>query len=1366
MLKRNVLFDALILFGFLVLLLIFFYPVIFGGKVLLPLDDLYAFQPWRAYASQFDITVPHNHLIGDMIIQNYSWKSFTRQILRQGTIPLWNPYLFAGVPFLAAGQYGVLYPLGLIFYLIPIAHAYGWFTLLHLFLAALFMYIYMRVIGVARLGAVIASISFSFSGFLVVSFLWPQVLSTAVWLPLLVTMVELVVREGERELKEQGGIPSVLYVRRSASSRQLLYAILGSIILGLQFLAGHMEISFYILFTMAFYAACRLLMVFKETHDLRRGIELGLTLVAMVALGFGLAGVQLVPFYELIKANFRRGYVTYEQVIGWALPVKRILSFLMPDFFGNPTHHSYFDLIDWQARAVTENYLGQGINFVEWAPQTLKNYVEGASYVGILPLLLALVALLKARTRYTAIFVAYALFSLLLAFGTPLYRLLFFSIPGMDQLHTPFRWIYPYTFSTCVLAGIGADILARKKKESAGTRRDPLGSLLAWGALGAGVTLIVALVSSRLFAAYTLALVEAVFQRSQSLQSAFASAQMFYSYQFRNVLILALLLVAAGVVIRLSRCSIRLPPWLGGLPVWKMLAVLLLVVDLFLFSASFNSAIDPALLDFVPAAVKFLQEDTELYRIVSLGPDDILPPNTAMAFGIQDARGYDTVIPEQYVKYWRAMEEPHGLLHSKIHKLMDPASLDSPLLDLLNVKYVVTTRHIPNPGYTLVYDDEVRIYRNDDYLPRAFVVPEAKVIEDEEARGQALRVFDPREYVILEEEPPALGGLSQEPGIDSPQVAITEYTINQVTIEADMPQPGWLLLTDSYFPGWKAYDRVGESEEELRIYRADGNFRAVYLEPGEHAVRFKYSPLSFKLGLYVTFLAGVITLVGFGYSLWGHMYREEPKTTIQRVLKNALTPMGTSFLNKGIDTAFAMVMLRILGPEGQGKYGFAIFIVGYFEIVTNFGLDTLLTREVAKDPSQGNRYLSNTAILRLLILLGVLPLLFIFLAVWRGLFALSWDTIAAILLLTLSLIPSSISAALSSLFRAHEKMEYPAAITMVSTILKVTLGLLALLLGFGFVGLAGVSVIVNLVTMSILLYLVMRVFFRPQLEFNPPFSKEMLGLSYPLMINNLLATLFFRVDVTLLQPMKGDTVVGWYTAAYKFIEGVNIIPSTFTIAIFPIISRFAQNARESLIKAYTLAIKALLIVSLPLALLVTFYARGLILIFGGSEYLPHSAIALSLLIWYAPVGFINSVTQYLLIAINQQRFLTRAFLIGLAFNIVANLIFIPQYGYQAAAVITILSEIALFLPFYYGVRKHLTSIPWLSLAWRPTLSTLFMGVFLWWFKGLNFLLLVPSSLLLYLATLVALGTFEQEEIAILKELLPLGRRQEEFPTVE
>jgi hypothetical protein len=82
-------------------------------------------------------------------------------------------------------------------------------------------------------------------------------------------------------------------------------------------------------------------------------------------------------------------------------------------------------------------------------------------------------------------------------------------------------------------------------------------------------------------------------------------------------------------------------------------------------------------------------------------------------------------------------------------------------------------------------------------------------------------------------------------------------------------------------------------------------------------------------------------------------------------------------------------------------------------------------------------------------------------------------------------------------------------------------------------------------------------------------------------------------------------------------------------------------------------------------------------------------IACSLLIGFLPLSFVNSVTQYVLIAIDQQRFLTKAFLIGVSFNVVANLLVIPTYSYRGAAVVTILSEFALLIPFYYAVRKHL-----------------------------------------------------------------------------
>jgi O-antigen/teichoic acid export membrane protein len=307
-------------------------------------------------------------------------------------------------------------------------------------------------------------------------------------------------------------------------------------------------------------------------------------------------------------------------------------------------------------------------------------------------------------------------------------------------------------------------------------------------------------------------------------------------------------------------------------------------------------------------------------------------------------------------------------------------------------------------------------------------------------------------------------------------------------------------------------------------------------------------------------------------------------------------------------------------------------------------------------------------------------------------------------------------------------------------------------------------VVTNIATALILLYVLSRLLLRPRLEFDARFSGGMIGTSYPLMINHLLATMFWRVDVTLLQPMKGNTVVGWYTTAYRFLDALVIIPSTFTVAIFPLMSRYAEEARDSLVRTYTTALKVLIIVSLPIALLTTFYADVIILIVGGNAYLPHAAIALRILVWSIPFGFVNSVTQYVLIAIDKQRFLTGAFMIGASFNLIANLLFIPTFGYQAAAVITILSEFVLLLPFYYGVRKHLSVIPWAGLVWRPIAGTLLGGAVLWLLGDISFLLAIPLSLAVYVVCLIVTGTFSPQDIALMKRLLPARVRPAEQTT--
>jgi O-antigen/teichoic acid export membrane protein len=332
-------------------------------------------------------------------------------------------------------------------------------------------------------------------------------------------------------------------------------------------------------------------------------------------------------------------------------------------------------------------------------------------------------------------------------------------------------------------------------------------------------------------------------------------------------------------------------------------------------------------------------------------------------------------------------------------------------------------------------------------------------------------------------------------------------------------------------------------------------------------------------------------------------------------------------------------------------------------------------------------------------------------------------------------------------------MEYPAVVSTVTTLLTVGFGTVALLTGWGFVGLAAVALAVNVVTAGIFGALVTRVFFRPSLTVDRPALGGMLGAAAPLMLNNLLATLFFRIDVMLLQPMQGDRAVGFYGLGYKFIDALNIIPSAFTFAIFPLLSRYAESGKETLLHAYSMALKLLLIISLPITVGTFFLAKPIILLFGGPQYVPDSVIALQMLIWFLPFSFVNSVTQYVLIAVNQQRFITISFVGATAFNITANLLLIPRYSYSGAALVTVLSEIVLLAPFIYAIWRHVGHAPLLALAARPAVASAIMAGVLWRLLDVSPLLLILLGGAIYTLALLALRTFDEQDRLLLRKLL-------------
>ncbi len=1379
---------------------VFYWPALFGGLVLLPLDNLWLMPPWFGPPG----AVPHNFLIGDMLLENYPWKLILEQAFRQRELPLWNPYEGAGLPYLGTGQTSALYPFTALFLLLGPLAAYGWYSALHQVLAGSLTYLFLRRLGVGRFGALLGGFVFAYSFFLTVSYIWPMVLGSAVWLPLALWSVA-----GLAQAAESGKLGRAL----------VLDLPLGALAIALSLLGGHLEITAYATFAVGLYALyhavrlgvgrasppCPLSTEGGEggkpsppsppSMERGQGGEarplLRFIVAAGLAIGLGvlLASAQLLPFLDALSTNNRQGDTTYQQVISYALPHRQVLGLLMPDFFGNPTAHAYVDLTTFATVPVQRNAQGQPIDTIFWGT---KNYVEAGGYVGVVPLLLAVVGIVRSRRRQRWFFVGLAALSLLLAFGTPLYALIYYGLPFFSQLRTPFRWLYLFDFAVAALAGYGADAITRiqnpeSRIQKAGTISGSIAAPLKigkatmaarsprspfwildsgfWILLTAAPAVLLAL--SFLARRRSVALADQILARQGELQAAFASGAMLYSYEFRNLAIFAGLLAIGGILIwlLLGPLSPRLSPTRGEgsrtpLPpgggeaggegarrrlraIAAGLLLLAVVGDLFCFGMPFASKEPASLLEQRQDVSAALPADLAGPRFASLADPAVLRANLGVLLGVPSVGSYDTIIPSRFVRLWSLIEAPVDLPYNQIGRLHRLDSLGSPILDLLGVRYILTEAPVDSPFTRLAGQvGAIRIYERPSALPRAFVVGQAQWVPDDAAAFKALGTsgFQPASVVVLEGTPVAGGG-------GSGTAAIGSYGLDRVTVRTTSNGSAWLVLADAYDPGWTATLDGAATP----LYNADGDFRAVQLPAGSHEVVFHYSPLAFQFGAYLSFLALVILALIITLPFWrpltGHYAGQ-----VERVFRNTALPLVTSFLNKGIDFGFAILMLRVLGPRNVGEYTVAIVLMGYFEIFTNFGLNSLVIREVARARDQSGRYLADAVVLRLGLCLLAAPVVAGVALLGHGLLP-SDPAIIAFLLLTLSLIPSNVTTTLSGLFNAWERIDVPAGVTVVTTLARVTLGTAALLLGAGIVGLAAISLLLNLGLVIAFIVLARRtlpfVLHRPV----PADLAAMLNESFPLFLNNVLVTLFFKIDVLLLQALQGSETVGYYSAAYKWVDGVLIIPSTFTFAVFPALSRFAQEKGDGLRAAFDVSIRILLGVAVPLAVLIAFLSGDLILMLGGRSFLPQSSQALAILIWFLPFSYVNGITQYALIAVNRQRFITIAFVIAAAFNLSANLLLIPRYSLYAASVVTVLSELVLMVPFLLAGRTSVGWPNWLNAAGKPALAGLLMVLVALAGARIERYLGLALALAVYLAAIWILRLFAPDEVAVLRRVV-------------
>ncbi len=1372
------------------------------GLSILPFDTLYLSEPWSSTAPD---RAPYNASLGDVVLQNHAWRHLLRTYLGDGQIPFWNPHLLTGTPFLAGGQAGLLYPPALLLLWGNPDVMAALYVTLHLALAGVTMFGFGRALRLTPWPACLAGLVYALGGFNYTHAIFPTIVATSAWLPLLLAMIEIILR------KQQA--------KGAVSFRPIPYLLMGVLAITMSALASNPEFLAYGFLFVATFTIIRLAILYRglrrdnpgpgaadsgarprvlDATALQRTAKQAVWLALMPLLGLSIATVQIVPLVENYLLSYQGASLSFQEVSDLAWPKRQLLTFWMPNAFGNPSHHRWFDIWNGQWEWAPSHVFGLNRQAIDWG---IRPYHVGASYAGIASWGLLLIAVwtslvpgrLSPRQRQMVwIMLSLGGVALLFALGLPLYRLLY-AIPGWSVIRTAYNWSYIFAFCVAILAGLGLQALSapRQRVETDRQSGRPLFSGATWqrgiyvlggaaGALGLGM-FVVALVIW-LGAEWLDAPVRRLLGLSPYASSLFRTSRMFLGYETGPVLQLGGAALATGIGLwGFARRQSR-PISARAALQWCGPVLLVVTLDLFVSHGRYLPAADASLAPHLnmPPSIQFLQADPNpphTWRLTTLTRQGqrFLEANLGFYYGWHDLRGKTFLIPATFQESFQALgqtfvrgrdNDPYfnrsGHLHAPYGS---PRYLQSALLDLWNVKYLVTGYgyRVQAAGWVEVYADEsVRIYENREVLPRAFVVSHALMGPAAEID---LTTLDFATSVWLESAQRQEAGQAGR-SVRRDDTRIAHYGANEVRIQTRTAEPAWLVLTDTFFPGWQATLHGPEHPVEgtaVPVLKANGTFRAVEL-PAHFAgeVRFAYRPLSFRVGLFFSFLATICSLMLLLWWGWGK-YRRTDHTLADSmvVAKNFVVPLNLTLITRFIDFAFAMFYVRLLGPVGTGQFAFVVALYGIFELVSRFGLDTLLTREVARDRTLSHRYLTNVCVLRTAIWGATTLLMFgVTLTFWWQ-DRITVTEVQTIGIFAIAMLFAGYSDAFSAVFHAYEKMEYPASLTTVSALLRAGLGAMVLLLGWGLPALAWVAVVTVIVQVIWFWLALHKALFHWQWEWDAPLQRWMLAHSFPFMINSLLSSILLNIDIWLLRLLSGEVASGLYSVALKYRFGITIIPSVFNFAIFPLFSRYARQTGDGLMGAYRLSIRLLTLLSVPIAFAATLWAKPLVLLVGGTEfvgiqeqltlfhwtwtYTGGSDLALRVVIWTIVFNFVNAVTQYVLIALDQQRYLTRAFAAVVVFNVLGNAVLIPIAGYVGAALVTIASELFLFVPFHLGIRRHLGQVGWMSLVWKPAAGLAVMsmvamglaalGISVWW-AGL-------AATLGYVGTLHLTGEFSQ-----------------------
>jgi hypothetical protein len=790
------------------LALIFVGQGLLPGRTLSSSDGLYTVPPWTAYRPADVRPYGTNFELADSVAVFQPFFAYTKGVLPD--VPLWNPHLMAGRPYLADAQSAIFSPFSLPAWVLPLWKALAVMALLKLFVAAFGTYMLGRALGMRFGGALLAGAVFAFGTFFVVWLPWPLT-NVFPLIPWLLLLTELVVRR-----------PQPLAIAGLAA------------LVALQFLGGHPETSFHVMFVTVVWFLFRLALSWRaQGHGREPLVRPTLAFGGALALGTLSAGVLLVPLAE---------FFAHSADLAHRLDV--------PPSHGSAHFVGTFFLYDYWGRP-TQTPLAAFVS-------------NRGYYAGGITLLLAAVGLVLRPSLTKIAIAAFAVVVMNIVLGISPISDVFFALPGFRTAHNG-RMVIFVLLALALLAGWGLDDLSARSLPSLRRRQVALGVAGALFAvpfvwmLAAG-TIDLGHLKQGLKVAW-------LFEdppRSSDITAAPSDAVA--SVVRMNALLQWIPLAGAGLVLIALRLRVpRLPSRALPVTAFVALAVVVLVADLFRANMGFNPAIrienarQP-----VTGAIRYLQSRTpnRFSGIGDLGTIHPLAPDVAMRYGLYDARGYDYPVEKRFDHLWRGTAGPNT-------DLIPPTTVAQPtveslrtlsLLSVTDVLQAADADPLHLPGLRTAYSGpDGRVYRNANAVPRVFLVDRQQTVPSADAALAAVKSpqLDPRSVAVTERP---LAGLAQGGGATGPppgSARLAHYGREQVLVDTDAARRSLLVLADVYFPGWKAY----VDGREAPIERVDYLLRGVELPAGAHRVEFRYQPASWRAGWILSVL-GLIAMLG------------------------------------------------------------------------------------------------------------------------------------------------------------------------------------------------------------------------------------------------------------------------------------------------------------------------------------------------------------------------------------------------------------------------------------------------------------------------------------------------------------------------